>query len=319
MRVLVTGAAGFIGSNLVDRLLAAGHVVVGVDDLSRGRLENLAVARSANERRPGAFSFSQFDVTDPLFPELVSRAAPEVVCHLAAQIDVRVSVADPLLDARLNVLGTINVLEACRQGGVRKLVFTSSGGSIYGEPEQLPVAEDVPLDPHSPYAAAKAAGELYLGAYRAMYGLAYTSLALGNVYGPRQDPHGEAGVVAIFSTALLQGRATKIFGDGTATRDYVYVGDVVEAFVRATGQVGDGRRYNIGTGLQTSVTELHGLVATAVGVTAEPTYADPRVGELQAIALECAAAGRDLGWTPATDMPAGIAGTVDWIRGHVAG
>src|SRR5664280_2529957 len=170
--------------------------------------------------------------------------------------------------------------------GVRKLVFTSSGGSIYGEPEQLPVAEDVPLDPHSPYAAAKAAGELYLGAYRAMYGLAYTSLALGNVYGPRQDPHGEAGVVAIFSTALLLGRATKIFGDGTATRDYVYVGDVVEAFVRATGQVGDGRRYNIGTGLQTSVTELHGLVATAVGVTAEPTYADPRVGELQAIALE---------------------------------
>jgi UDP-glucose 4-epimerase len=126
-------------------------------------------------------------------------------------------------------------------------------------------------------------------------------------------------VVAIFSTALLQGRATKIFGDGTATRDYVYVGDVVEAFVRATGQVGDGRRYNIGTGLQTSVTELHGLVATAVGVTAEPTYADPRVGELQAIALDCAAAGRDLGWTPATDMPAGIAGTVDWIRGHVAG
>src|SRR5450759_1915009 len=212
VRVLVTGAAGFIGSNLVDRLLAAGHVVVGVDDLSRGRLENLAVARSANERRPGAFSFSQFDVTDPLFLELVSRAAPEVVCHLAA---------------RLNVLGTINVLEACRQGGVRKLVFTSSGGSIYGEPEQLPVAEDVPVDPHSPYAAAKAAGELYLGAYQAMYGLAYTSLALGNVYGPRQDPHGEAGVVAIFSTALLQGRATKIFGDGTATLDHVADVDVV--------------------------------------------------------------------------------------------
>jgi UDP-glucose 4-epimerase len=317
VRVLVTGAAGFIGSNLVDRLLAGGHDVVGVDDLSRGRLENLSHARSANERRSGAFSFSQFDVTDPLFPELVSRARPEVVCHLAAQIDVRISVADPLLDARLNVLGTINVAEACRQGGVRKLVFTSSGGSIYGEPDQLPVAEGAPLDPHSPYAAAKAAGELYLGAYRAMYGLAYTSLALGNVYGPRQDPHGEAGVVAIFSTALLRGRPTKIFGDGTSTRDYVYVADVVDAFARATGEAGDGRRYNIGTGVQTSVTELHGLVASAVAVPAEPTYVAPRIGELQAIALDCAAAGADLGWAPATDMRTGIGQTVEWIRSQL--
>lgn len=314
VRVLVTGAAGFIGSNLVDRLLDAGHDVIGVDDLSRGRLENLAVARSANERRSGAFSFSQFDVTDPLFPELVSRAAPEVVCHLAAQIDVRISVADPLLDARLNVLGTINVLEACRQGGVRKVVFTSSGGSIYGEPETLPVTEATPVDPHSPYAAAKASGELYLGAYRAMYGLSTTALALGNVYGPRQDPFGEAGVVAIFSTALLQGKPTKIFGDGTSTRDYVFVGDVVDAFVLAAADAGDGRRFNIGTGVETSVTELHQLVADAVGKAAEPSYVAPRVGELQAISLDCAAAAAGLGWTPATDMASGIGRTVDWIR-----
>ena len=312
MRTLVTGAAGFIGSTLVDRLLADRHQVVGVDDLSRGRMDNLAAASA-----DGAFSFHQVDVTESDFVAVVTDVRPEVVFHLAAQIDVRISVADPLLDARLNVLGTVNVLEAARGAGARKVVFTSSGGSIYGEPADLPVDEQAPLDPHSPYAAGKAAGEIYLGCYRALYGLQTTSLALANVYGPRQDPHGEAGVVAIFGTAMLQGRQTRIYGDGTATRDYVYVGDVVEAFARAGGAAGDGRRFNVGTGRQTSVRELHTLVSRVTGAPDEPELAAARPGELQAIALDCAAARASLGWTPRVDLEDGVRHTVDWIRGQL--
>jgi UDP-glucose 4-epimerase len=312
MRMLVTGAAGFIGSNLVDRLLADGHEVVGVDDLSRGRLANLEAAR-ADER----FTWVQADITEPDLAGLVAEHAPEVIHHLAAQIDVRVSVADPLLDARLNVLGTINVCEAARRAGVRKVIHTSSGGSIYGSPESLPVDESVPVDPESPYAASKAAGEIYLGTFRHLYELDWTALALGNVYGPRQDPHGEAGVIAIFATAMLSGRPTKIFGDGTSTRDYVHVADVVDAFARAV-DAGSGQRFNIGTGVQTSVRELHRLVAEVTGAPDEPTVAEPRPGELQAIALDCRRARRDLGWTPTRQLPQGIAETVDWIRGHLA-
>jgi len=317
VRILVTGAAGFIGSTVADRLIADGHEVVGVDDLSRGTLDNLADARKAAEERAGAFAFTQADVTEPGFADALADARPEVVCHLAAQIDVRISVADPVLDARLNVLGTVNVLEAARRAGARKLVFTSSGGSIYGTPERLPVSERAPVDPESPYAASKVCGEVYLGTYRHLYGLQSTALALGNVYGPRQDPHGEAGVVAIFATALLQGRQAKIFGDGTATRDYVYVDDVADAFARAVGTGADGLRLNIGTGRQTSVRELHGLVADAVGAPGGPAYAAARLGELQAIALDCAAAGEALGWDAATPLERGIPATVDFIRGRL--
>ncbi len=313
MRILVTGAAGFIGSTLVDRLLAEGHEVVGVDNLSSGRLANLADARAVNETRRGAFSFVRHDITTADFGAVVAAARPEVVCHLAAQIDVRVSVKDPLLDARLNVLGTINTLQACVDSGVRKVIFTSSGGSIYGSPAKLPVSERASLAPESPYAAGKASGEMYLHAFRAMHGLAYTTLALGNVYGPRQDPHGEAGVVAIFASALLAGGTTKIFGDGSSTRDYVYVDDVVHAFVLACGDKGDGRRFNIGTGVQTSVRELHTLIAEACGARDEPVHAEPRVGELQAIALDVGAA-KGIGWAPWTDIATGVAQTVDWIR-----
>ena len=314
MRVLVTGAAGFIGSNVCDRLTADGHTVFGVDDLSRGTLSNIEDAA-----RGGSFDFERFDVTDPGFPALVARVAPESVCHLAAQIDVRVSVADPLLDARLNLLGTINALEAARLAGVDKFVFTSSGGSIYGTPAALPVDESQPLSPESQYAAGKAACELYLNVYRAAYGLRSSSLALANVYGPRQDPHGEAGVVAIFSTAMLLGRPTRIYGDGSQIRDYVFVGDVADAFTSVcVPGTGDGKRFNIGTGAQTSVCDLHSLIAETVGVPDEPLFAPPRLGELQAIALDWSLAARELGWRPRRVLREGIVETVDWIRSRLA-
>ncbi|HEX8001144.1 MAG TPA: NAD-dependent epimerase/dehydratase family protein [Mycobacteriales bacterium] len=314
MRILVTGAAGFIGSTLTDRLIADGHDVVGVDDMSTGKMSNLAAARAANKERRGAFSLTKLSIVDPSFLDVVAKARPEVICHLAAQMDVRKSVADPVFDATVNVVGTINVLEAARRAGVRKVVFTSSGGSIYGSQTRLPVSERVRPAPESPYAASKASGELYLHAFQKMYGLEYTSLALANVYGPRQDPHGEAGVVAIFGTALLTGKPTKVFGDGGNTRDYVFVDDVVEAFVRACGPGGNGRRLNIGTGVQTTDRGLHTVVAAAAGAPDDPEYAPPRIGDARSIALECAAARQALGWEPWTRLADGVQATVDWLR-----
>lgn len=304
MRALVTGGAGFIGSTLVDRLVGDGHEVVVLDDLRRGRRENLSDGAVLRE----------LDIQDASVAEVLADVLPEVVFHLAAQIDVRVSVADPLLDVRQNVLGTVNLAEAARQAGVRKIVFASSGGSIYGTPEDLPVSEAVPINPKSPYAASKVAAEVYLNTYRQLYGLDCTHLALANVYGPRQDPHGEAGVVAIFANALLRGQPTTLFGDGGNTRDYVYVGDVVEAFVAASGDLGGGQRYNIGTGRQTSDRELHSLVAKEVGVPDEPREAPARLGDLRASALDATAAERDLGWRAQVDIAEGVRRTVDYFR-----
>jgi UDP-glucose 4-epimerase len=314
MRVLVTGAAGFIGSTLVDRLIADGHDVVALDDLSSGKLANLADARAANKERKGAFSFTRMSVTSPDLAGALAKARPEVVCHLAAQIDVRKSVADPLNDATVNILGTINLLSAAVAAGARKVVFTSSGGSIYGSQTKLPVSERVRPAPESPYAASKASGELYLNAFAKMYGLEYTALALANVYGPRQDPHGEAGVVAIFGTAMLEGRPTKVFGDGGNTRDYVFVDDVVNAFVLACGDKGNGRRFNIGTGVQTTDRQLHTVVAKAAGAKDDPEYAPPRIGDARSIALDASAARAGMGWEPWTPLDEGVKTTVEWLR-----
>lgn len=301
---MVTGGAGFIGSTLVDLLLAKGNQVTVVDDLSRGGKAN--IAEGAN--------FLEADITSPEFADAVRATAPEVIFHLAAQIDVRASVADPLADARTNVLGTVNLAEAARSAGVRKIVFSSSGGSIYGSAAELPISEAAPVDPESPYAASKVAGELYLNTFRHLYGLQCTNLALANVYGPRQDPHGEAGVVAIFAGRMLAGEPTKVFGDGGNTRDYVYVGDVAAAFLAASGEAGDGRRYNIGTGVRTSDRELHGLVAAAAGAPDEPEFAEARLGDLRDSALDASRARHELGWRPEVAIAEGIRRTVDYFR-----
>lgn len=311
MRTLVTGAAGFIGSTLVDRLLDDGHTVIGVDDLSSGRHENLGRAQ-----RGAGFEFVKADIVDADLIGLLADARPEVVFHLAAQISVRHSVDDPSFDATVNVLGTVRLAEAARRAGVRKVVHTSSGGSIYGTPPAYPTNEDVPADPASPYAASKVAGEIYLNTFRNLYGLDCSHIAPANVYGPRQDPHGEAGVVAIFARALLAGRPTKIFGDGTDTRDYVYVDDVVDAFVKASGGAGGGRRFNVGTGVETSVRRLHSAVAAAAGAPDEPELLPPRLGDLRRSCLDIASAERVLGWKPAVPLRDGVARTVEYFRAN---
>ncbi|HMT51603.1 SDR family NAD(P)-dependent oxidoreductase [Dietzia sp. UBA5065] len=311
MRALVTGGAGFIGSTLVDRLLAEGHEVTVVDDLSRGRLENLDGARAAGDR----FAFHEMDLTDPAIGDLVAQAAPEVVFHLAAQIDVRLSVEDPVHDAEVNVVGTVRLAEAARRAGVRRIVFTSSGGSIYGPVTELPVAETRPVDPLSPYAAGKVAGEIYLEMFARLYGIEWAGVAPANVYGPRQDPHGEAGVVAIFSQRLLAGQPTRVFGDGGNTRDYVYVDDVVDAFMRAATVPGAaGLRFNVGTGLETSDRGLHTLVAEAAGAADAPEYAPARLGDVARSALDAGRAAEVLGWTPRVPIREGVARTVDYFR-----
>jgi UDP-glucose 4-epimerase len=315
MRTLVTGAAGFIGSTLVDRLLSEGHQVVGVDNLMTGSAANLAHARMCNARHPKRFTFVRADIQAPELAGIVAGTNPDVVFHLAAQVDLRTSVIDPLGDARINILGTINLLEACRRGRVQRIIYAASGASRYGAPMSLPASEDTPVEPLSPNAAAKLAAELYLSAYAEMCGISPISLALGSVYGPRQNPHGDSGVVTIFGSALIAGRPVTIYGDGTAVRDYVYIDDVVDAFVFA-GQLPLEvmGTYNIGTGEQTTVSEVYRLVAEAVGVSRPPRYAAVRTGEVQAIALDSKEAGADLGWKPSVNIVEGIQRTVQWLR-----
>jgi UDP-glucose 4-epimerase len=309
MRYVVTGAAGFIGSNLVDRLLDEGHEVLGIDDLSTGRLDNLGRAQGDPK-----LTFVESDIVEQATRDVVAAYQGEVIFHLAARMDVRHSVADPLGDARANVLGSVAMFEAARLGGVRKVVFTSSGGTIYGDQQKHPIDESAALDPQCPYAAAKISGEHYLRVYRRLCRLETTALALGNVYGPRQDPNGEAGVVSIFASALLEGRPTVIFGDGEATRDYVYIDDVVEALLRSAGTCGDGLRLNIGTGCETSVRALHRLIAEVLGRPDTPVFRPLRAGELQRVVLDPTAAERVLDWRPRTKLFDGLLRTVAWLQ-----
>lgn len=304
MKAVVTGGAGFIGSTLVDRLLAEGHSVDVIDDLSTGSLQNLNDARSD---RSNDLHVHQVDIRSAEVVDLIVRIQPEIVFHLAAQADVRVSVARPVFDAEVNIIGSLNVLEGARAGGARKVVFASSGGTIYGDPDpaDLPVREAHPQQPISPYGVAKKVVGDYLYAYRELHGLEFTALALANVYGPRQDPHGEAGVVAIFAARLLEGETCTIFGDGLQTRDFVYVDDVVDAFVRASER-GGGLICNIGTGLETSVLELYKVMAAEAGlIELGPIMAPARTGELARSALDPARARMQLGWEPWTTLENG--------------
>ncbi len=310
MRVLVTGGAGFIGSALVERLLSEGWDVDVVDDLSTGSLPNLAEARA--QRTPRC-TFQRLDIRSAGMVELMTHRKPEVVFHLAAQASVTVSVADPALDADVNVVGSLRVLEGARAAGTRKIVFAGSGGTLYGVPQATPTPETHPHQPISPYGVSKKAVVDYLHYYREVHGLEYTVLALANVYGPRQDPHGEAGVVAIFAGKLLGGQPSTIYGDGKQTRDFVFVDDVADAFARAADRAG-GLIVNIGTGTETSVEELYDLMAGALGVEDTPKYEPPRPGDLRRSALDPARARMQLGWKPWTPLEEGVARTIEWFQ-----
>jgi UDP-glucose 4-epimerase len=310
MKALVTGGAGFIGSNLTDALLARGDEVTVVDDLSTGRRENLEPGLAAGAKLVEA------DIRDrAAIEELAGAEGPEVIFHLAAQIDVRKSIADPAFDASINVGGTANVLEAARAAGTRRIVFSSTGGAIYGEGDgqELPLPEDAPLAPEAPYGQSKFAGEGYLALYERLYGLSTIPLRLGNVYGPRQDPLGEAGVVAIFCGRLREGKRPTVFGDGKQTRDYIYVGDVVAAMLAAAESETTGP-VNIGTGIETDVLELVSALGELGGAgDFEPELAPPRTGEVQRISIDPARAERELGWTPQMGLKEGLGVTLDSI------
>ncbi len=309
-RCLVTGGAGFIGSMLVDRLLAEGYEVDAVDDLSTGKLANLADARSSG----GPFRFHNLDIRTPGFADLVKKRQPSLIFHLAANASVRVSVDHPLFDADVNVMGSLQVLEAARAAGTRKVVYAASGGTLYGEPDpaDLPIGEHQPHGPLSPYGVSKKTVIDYMVTYRRLHGLEFTALALANVYGPRQDPHGEAGVVAIFAERLAKGETCVIFGDGEHTRDYVYVDDVVDAFARAARR-GGGLVLNIGTGKETSTNRLYEIMAVAAGAHAPAMHGPERPGDVRRNALDPDRASIHLGWRPWTSIEDGIAAVLDSI------
>ena len=303
MRILIIGGAGFIGSHLSDALLARGDEVAVLDDLSSGRAGRL----------DPQVTLHKLSITDAAaLTSTVLAFRPELICHLAAQIDVRASVDAPADDAKVNLLGTVNLLEAARAAGAR-IVFASSGGALYGRDAPIPSPEDVPPLPESPYGIAKYCAEQYIGLYNRLHGTRHSVLRLANVYGPRQDPAGDAGVITIFCASALAGTQPTIYGDGTQTRDYVYVGDVVQAFL-AAGDNGRPGTWNIGAGVEVSVLDLVAIIADAGGKGMRPRFAPPRAGELQRSAVAADRAASELGWRAATPLAEGVRRVYRWIE-----
>ncbi len=305
-KALVTGGAGFIGSTLVDLLVDRDWEVLVIDDLRTGSMDNLGAAR-----RRGKVSIHVMDIRAEELPEATSRFGPEVVFHLAAQTKVPYSVTDPIGDADVNVLGTLNVLEAARAASVRRVVFASSGGATYGRKVRLPATERAAKTPDSPYGISKKVVEDYFRWYGETYGLEYVLIGPANVYGPRQNPGLEGGVVAIFAVAMLEGRRPTIFGDGSQTRDYIYVEDVADAFFRAA-DAGQNAYYNVGSGRETSVTELYETMARITGFTRRPEFDDPRPGDIPRSVLDASKARAELGWEAWTGLEEGVEATIAW-------
>ena len=306
MRILVTGGAGFIGSNVADRFLELGHEVAVFDDLSTGFREFV----------PARAKFYAGDLADAAAVErCIADYRPDIVSHHAAQMDVRKSVTDPIFDARVNVLGSIGLLQACTRHGVRKVNYASTGGALYGEGRQLPATEDHPVNPESPYGASKHTVEHYLFMWKVLHGLDYTVLRYPNVYGPRQNPHGEAGVNAIFIGLMLQGKRPRIFGDGNAVRDYLFVSDVVDANVIAL-EKGSGEILNLGTGVGTSVNDIVRELQVILGFPEGAIHDPARAGEIQRIYLDASRAKAVLGWTPKVGFADGLRRTVEWTKAN---
>lgn len=309
--IVVTGGAGFIGSHLVDALLASGKTVIVIDDLSTGNIRNLDEAKS---KYPEKLDIHELDICSPEAKQVILDSKPEIIHLIAAQWSVKVSMRDPLVDARVNVVGIVNMLEAARQAGTSKVTFASSGGTIYGNrPEsELPLAENTTREPESFYGITKSIIVDYLRLYKKSFGLKGTALALGNVYGPRQSPFGEAGVVSIFSQRLLNGEPCVMNGDGLTTRDYVHVNDVVKAFI-AAGERGEGL-YNIATGSETSVLDVFKTLTGILDLDVKPTHGDPLPGEVRRVLLDVTKAERELGWKAQIDFTAGARTVVDWLK-----
>ena len=307
MKILVTGGAGFIGSHVCDAFLAKGHEVIALDNLSSGRKENL----------DPKVRLAELDIRSPEAAAFIEAEKPAVLCHLAAQMDVRRSVEDPRFDAESNILGMLNLLEASRKSGVKKVIFSSTGGAIYGEQDVFPAPESHATRPVSPYGVSKASGELYLGYYRAQYGLNSVALRYANVYGPRQNPHGEAGVVAIFSKRLVAGQPCTIYGDGGQSRDFVFGPDVARANYLAfekdfTGAV------NIGTGIETDINELYRLLAEAAGSNLKAEHAPGKPGEQRRSVIDNALAKKVLGWEPTVNLRDGLKKTIEFFRAQAS-
>jgi len=304
MRILVTGGAGFIASHVADGLIAEGHEVAVLDNLSTGFRENV----------PDKATFFEVDIRDAqAVDRVVSAFRPDVIDHHAAQMDVRKSLLDPVFDAQSNIVGSINLITSAHKHGVKKIIYISTGGAVYGEPANLPVTEQHPIHPECAYGISKHTVEHYLELYRLLYGCRYTVLRYPNVFGPRQNPHGEAGVIAIFAGLFLEGRTPTIYGDGEQLRDYVYVSDVVRANILALDS-GDGEIVNIGSGVGTSVNTLFSELARLAEFSQPANYAPPRTGEIQAIYLDATRAANVLGWKCEVRLPDGLRKTWDWCR-----